>query len=310
MRAFGLVGIIVLVLVAVSPTLPQTKDAGGKPAAKGNKNSPGDKATSRALLASLQIETKTQDFGDTVKFGELLGLMREQLQMRHNRDVDFFVDEEAYREETSSDAPNINDVEIRLKTLGPKVTYQNLLRHALQRLPAKFAFVVRSGRVEIVPYARTAKEYMLNQTFHVDFKERNLDSALEELSDLTGVSIILDARAKQKAQTPISARFHDDVALQDAARMLTDMADLKMVYLVTGLYVTTPEHAKEMQKELKELYEPKAPSGAIAVPGGGAPGIGIGPGAPPGGMFGIEQIPSPLAPPLPPAKRREGGAAA
>ena len=28
--------------------------------------------------------------------------------------------------------------------------------------------------------------------------------------------------------------------------MLTDMAELKIVYLVTGLYITTPDHAKEI----------------------------------------------------------------
>ena len=70
----------------------------------------------------------------------------------------------------------------------------------------------------------------------------------------------MDARIKQKAQTPVTARFRNDVALQDAVRMLTDMAELKIVYLVTGMYVTTPEHAQVMQKELKQLYgSPSAP---------------------------------------------------
>lgn len=150
--------------------------------------------------------------------------------------------------------------------------------------------LVRAGRVEIVPSVYATKEYMLNQNVEVAFKARPLADALEELSDMTGVSLVIDPRANEKAQMPVTARFNNDVALQDAVRMLTEMAELKMVYLVTGIFITTPERARIMEKELKRAYQiPSAfPQNPMMIP----PMMGFPP------PF---DTPSPLAPPLPPA---------
>jgi hypothetical protein len=247
------------------------------------------KVTSRTILAHLETPLKEAGpFTEMLKVSELLNLVHDVMKGM-NAPVTVIVDDEAYREM----APDFDifATELRLKQLPANPTMMHILRQAVKALPVKSALVIRAGKVEIVPVERTAKEYLLNQTFHAEFTERRLDQALEELSDLTGVSIVLDPRAKQKIQTPVSARFHDDVALQDAVRLLTDMAELKVVYLVTGLYITTPEHAKVLQKELKEIYERPImpiPADGLVVP-----------------MLGTPPEPaSPLAPPLPPAKRR------
>ena len=288
MRVSLTLGAFLLALAAVAPVSAQ---------AKGDKEKAAAMPTSRAILSSLQVEVASRDFTQTTKFNELLDLARDTLKSS-GREVIFAVDDEAFREE-SNDVPVPSDALIHLKNLPAKTTINHMLRQALKQLPVKSAFVVRAGRVDIVPLSRTSKEYMLNQTFYVDFKDRPLTLALEEISDLTGVSIVIDARAKQKAQSPVTARFHDDVALQDAVRMLTEMAELKIVYLVTGIYITTPEHANVMQKELKQLYEgpqtvPGGPLGGPSIPGGG--GFGAPPYFPPDL--------SPLAPPLPPARKQ------
>ena len=298
MRVSLTLGMLLFALAAVAPVSAQ---------AKKEKEKASTAPTSRAVLSSLQVEIGSTDFANLMKFSELLHLSREKLQTT-GQEVTFALDDEAYRDE-NPDAPRIYESEVHLKGLPPKTTVMYLLRQALKQLPVKSAFVVRAGRVDIVPLSRTSKEYMLNQTFHVDFKERLLALALEELSDLTGVSIVIDARAKQKAQTPVTARFHDDVALQDAVRMLTEMAELKIVYLVTGIYITTPEHATVMQKELKQLYEGQhnLPGGAFGgsfLPGGLG---GQGPGPNPMLQFPLE---SPLAPPLPPSRKQRLDAAA
>ena len=59
-------------------------------------------------------------------------------------------------------------------------------------------------------------------------------AALDDLSALTGLSIIVDPRAKPKAQTALTAPFNGDVALRDAVLMLAEMAELKPVFLTTG----------------------------------------------------------------------------
>jgi hypothetical protein len=306
MRTILVLGTLVFALVVITPLSAQTRiDKGKATEGKPGKDKAAQRLTSRAVLANLQTEIKLADLGPSIKLSEMLDYFGGHLKER-GREVVFSVDEEAYRDE-APDAPNVFDTNINLRGLPAKTSIQAALRYAVQRLPIKSAFLVREGKVDIVPIARTAKEYMLNQTFYADFKQRPLDEALEELSDLTGVSIVMDARVKEKALTPVSARFHDDVAVQDAARMLADMADLKIVYLVTGIYVTTPDHAKEMQRELKDLYEPRTapfgPMGGFGVPPG-AGGIGPGPGTPQ-----IELPVSPLAPPLPPSRRvREAGA--
>jgi D-ribose pyranose/furanose isomerase RbsD len=265
-------------------------------------------STSRNVLANLQHEVKSADFGDAMKFSEFLQMTREVLQ-NNNKPVTMVMDDEAFREE-NPDLKDILEHQIHLRNLPARASVQLLLRQALKQLPVKSAYVIRAGKVDIVPYARTGKEYMLNQTFFAEFKERRLDQALEELSELTGVSIVVDARAKQKTQTPVTARFNDDVALQDAVRMLTDMAELKMVYLVTGIYVTTPERAQTLQKELKHIYEGETP--AVAAPAAGPGPIGPGGiGAGPRGLGGpvpdpimVSPLESPLAPPLPPRPKR------
>ncbi len=276
--------------------------ASGPLHAQGKKEKEKAAVTSRTILADLQVEMNSQPFRETIKLSDFLALMHDQLQAR-GKAVSFVVAEEAYRDE-NADAPALLDQQITLRNLPAKASANHLLRQALKQMPMKSAFVIRAGKVEIVPLSRTAKEYMLNQTFHVDFSERRLDQALEELSELTGVSIIVDVRAKQKLQTAITARFHDDVALQDAVRMLTDMAELKVVYLVTGLYITTPEHAPVMRKELKALYEPTAERVEMCIPG--LPGIGF-PGM--GGAPPPLLEPSPLSPPLPPSIKKRVEAA-
>jgi len=280
------VGLIVFAL-AVAPLSAQTVSTKVKRPAI---------VSSSTILANLQFEVNGTPFRKEMTFGELLDLAGNHLQKK-GRPVILDLNEEAFYllhppNAMMTGEPGVRDWQIHLTRLPAKTTIMNVLREVTTWAQPKAAIIVRAGKVEIVPVELTAKEYMLNQTFSADFKDQRLDVALEELSELTGVTIVLDARAKAKTQTPVTARFRDDVALQDAVRMLADMADLKPVYLVTGLYVTTPNNAKMMEKELRQIYEP-APVMPLAFPI--RPNAGPPP-APP------EM--SPLTPPLPPARYR------
>jgi hypothetical protein len=268
---------IVLLTLSTAPCLSAQGDKPGK--------KPATAPTAREILASLQTEIPTADLKKQApSLGDLLQKRIPDALKLDDREITFSVDDAAYREEVPELA-SIQESELRnLQNLPPRMTINQLLRHVLKQLPVPSAFVVRAGRVDIVPLSHTSKDHMLNQTFYVEFKDRPLAQALDELSELTGVSIVVDARAKERAQTPVSARFHDDVALQDAVRMLTDMSELKLVYLVTGIYVTTPERSTVMQKELKQLYEGPEPA--------------------PGQAPLLDPLSSPLVPPLPPRLRK------
>jgi hypothetical protein len=90
------------------------------------------------------------------------------------------------------------------------------------------------------------------------FEKRPLEDALRELSELTDVSVVLDAsRAKETARLPVTATFKN-VAVDTAVRLLADLAELKMVRVDNVLYVTTAENAarfpsaREERKSAKE----------------------------------------------------------
>ncbi len=286
MRAPLPLGLILAALIAAAPLQAQPKK---------KKEAPPTALTTRAVVARLQLEIDTAPLRERMKFKEFLKIISADLEA-HNREVTFDVNVEAFVERYGADAPNPYEEEILIISHRKRAPAIDLLNQAVRQIGRASGdsgrLVIRGGRVEIMPASYTVKEFLLNESVRADFKEQRLDLALEELSDLTGVSIVIDARAKRKAQTTVTARFNGDVAVQDAVRMLTDMAELKIVYLVTGIYVTTPEHAKGMQKELKDLYEPKGAPAPVGMPGFGGP--------PPDPFF--DPPISPLAPPLPPMR--------
>ena len=308
MRIAVTFGLVVIVLAVGAFTFSQTEakdrtkapekeEKGETPlAADQVRKAPQEKSavglTSRAILARLQSEVETEVFKDRIKFKVYLDILTDKLDAR-DRSVTIEVDVEAFQQNVGRDAPNPLEEEVAFTGNRKRARVIDLLSQAVKQVGGSAAFIIRAGRVDIVPLVHTSKEYLFNQTVRVDFKDQRLDAALEEISDLTGVSIVIDPRAKEKVKVPVTARFNDDVAMQDAVRMLTDMAELKIVYLVTGMYITTPDHAKVMQKELKDLYEPKSPAGIFGWPD--RPQLG-----------GPEPSESPLAPPLPPPGLRGG----
>lgn len=240
-------------------------------------------------LANIEIELR--DFLNPMSFKEFLGLLQDKLPAKQK--VPLFIDWKAFAEDFPDAYGGVEGLySSQIKPLAvteskdAKTTLARILDLGLGQLPTDTAYVIRGNAIDITTRQRTRREYLLNQTFFKNFEERPLHDALNDLSDLSGVSIILDRRVKEKDRTAVTAKFRNDVALQDAVRMLAEMAELKVVHLVTGLFVTTPEHALGMQKELRKLYEPYAP------PGGGPA---------PFGVPGLEV--SPLTPPLPPPPR-------
>lgn len=122
----------------------------------------------------------------------------------------------------------------------------------LQLLVAQFdeesTLLIRKNRVEITTKKAAARDNLLKQTFVASFEQQPLEFILEDLAAITGVSVVVDGRSKEKIRTPVSARFHNDVPLRDALRMVTETAELKLVFLPGGVFVTTPAHAEVLEK--------------------------------------------------------------
>jgi hypothetical protein len=100
------------------------------------------------------------------------------------------------------------------------------------------------------------------------FARRPLDEALQELSDQTGVNVLLDtSRAGEKAKAAVSARLAN-VPVDTAVRLLANQAELHVVLVDNALVVTTSDNAETLQTE-QEKANRHGLDGALFV--GGAP---------------------------------------
>ncbi len=226
---------------------------------------PGKKSFAE-IHQNLQTLMDTTVFQKPLTLKEFIGLFYEQLHAQ-GRGFSIVVRGELFKEENPDEHPEERSVyentQVDLPPWYKQSTAGQLLEAALAQIKTGNAtYLVRAGRVEILTKTRASKEHLLNQTFFADFKNLPLEDALDELGERTGVSVVIDGRAKDMKKTAITARFRNDVAVQDAVRILAEMADLKLVHLPTGLFVTTAEQAQKFRKELKDIYEPGVP-GAI-----------------------------------------------
>ncbi len=180
-------------------------------------------------------------------------------------DVRFHLREEAFVDPTSlqpikefGDTPVASDRPI---PRGRNLRLDAVLRAVLAPVGLKHpgtqpTFLVRvGGVVEVTTLQEVRKEILdqgqslLSPVATVAFDRTPLDAALRHLSaggyDL---SIVLDARAADKAKTPITARFAN-VPLDTVVRLLADMADLRMVRLDNVLYVTGKDNVEPLRKQ-------------------------------------------------------------
>jgi hypothetical protein len=97
----------------------------------------------------------------------------------------------------------------------------------------------------------TVRDPSLTQLIDAHFpasEHRSLEDALRELSDQSGINVIVDAKVGDKAKTAVSATM-SNTPLDTAVRLLADMADLKAVAIDNVMYVTTKAHAKALEAE-------------------------------------------------------------
>src|SRR5262245_9169182 len=118
----------------------------------------------------------------------------------------------------------------------------------LQASPVETTFVIRHGIVEITPAKCATLDKLLQQKILANYEQKRLDEVLNDLAEQTGVSVQLDSRAKEKHAMPVTALFRNDTSLRDVLTIVANMADLQVVELATGVYVTTPSNADVLRK--------------------------------------------------------------
>ncbi len=170
---------------------------------------------------------------------------------------------------------------VRGMTLGQIL--HDLLAQVNSSGPRGVTFVVRGSQIVIVPpylvpFARTLTEgpdyqpilnpdiiedQVQGPSVSINVQNKPLADVLRELADGTGTNIILDGRAKEEGQTPISSTLQN-VRLFTALRVLADMANLQPTTLGNVYYITSRQNADRLhlQEWLKPMPGSSAPKAA------------------------------------------------
>jgi hypothetical protein len=247
-----------LALTAVAVALPaihfaRSEDpAPAQPKKDAAAASPKLRETQRVLrLLQDDVDISKAVEGGKLQLKDVVELLSGQLSAKNGKPVSIFVDVQAFKD-ADPDVADVDSVlcaEIDLKGVPKTMPVSTLLHLALSKLPKNNGtYLIRQNMIEITTQAQSQPYNLLRRKVAAAFHNSPLDAALEELSELTGASIVIDGRVGDKAKTPVSATFRNDTALGSALQMLTDSAGLRLVVLEEGLYVTTPENAARMKK--------------------------------------------------------------
>ena len=94
--------------------------------------------------------------------------------------------------------------------------------------------MIRSDHIEVTTFRYARPEFFavgnLTPTVNVELDKCPLHEALQQLSDLSGISVVVDGRAGDNAKTGVTATLNN-VPIDTAVLILADMADLRPVAL-------------------------------------------------------------------------------
>ncbi len=115
----------------------------------------------------------------------------------------------------------------------------------------------------------------LRQRVNVDFNKIEFASALKQLSKETSVNLVLDSNHEKEGAAKVSLQL-EDVPLETAVRLLSEMAGLKALRLSNVLFVTTKDHAAELRQDPDWIQQgqpvqPNPQPPGIFVPPAGVP---------------------------------------
>jgi hypothetical protein len=175
--------------------------------------------------------------------------------------------------------PNDLPVAARLKDVKLKVGLRTIAsQHNLA--------VAAVGDTIILTTAEVALQRLLRQSVDVDAAGQPLAEALKRLARLTGPNIVIDPRQAKAGQVAVTLQV-EDVPLETAVRLLSELAGLKPARVGNVLFVTNEERADKLKND-GDLVPVSTPTGPIAMPPPAAPIAG-----------GVVVPPPPVAPPAP-----------
>lgn len=244
-------------------------------------------ASAGALRVALKNIAEVPADPQTSLAAVLTGLSN-KLRADHKLDVDFHINEAAFKADGIEDAREIRPVANAPLAAAGKATLENYLRKVLNRVQngSGATYLLRKDGIEITTVQAARAQIWGGHKgpflplIHTQFDKKPLDEALKELVDLTDHNIVLDVRVENGKQ-PVTARFLN-TPLDTAVTLLADMAGLSTYLQDNVIYVTTRENALRWETRNKKnpAEDPDNPGPRI---GTGVRGH-LGPVAPPMGL--------------------------
>jgi hypothetical protein len=152
-----------------------------------------------------------------------------------------------------------------VETIDPVegLTRADILKRLIGKIPndgdkTAPTYVLRPRHLEITTRGAMMHEFYPGRLYahlpslaYAAFKQTPLREALVELAHATESTVVLDPKSAEAAKTKVTAEFLG-VPADAAVQVLADMAGLKLVRLETVYYVTTPENAALLRKEVNK----------------------------------------------------------
>jgi hypothetical protein len=161
-------------------------------------------------------------------------------------DLTIMIKESAFKADGISE--NAADTPVGLPRMS-NVALNTILQLLAEQIKGSF-LITPDGIVFTTPQRTRPEDWLtvrsLPPLVTVHFARRGLRGALEELSHMTGVSVVLDRRVHGEPRLNTTL---NNVPLDTAVRLLADMSDLDVVAVDSVLYVTDKPNAEKLQRE-------------------------------------------------------------
>lgn len=198
----------------------------------------------RTFSRALDCLMSLKDLGKVATLKEVLGALQARLD-KDKIDLPIVVDLTAFGRGSA-----IYDAPISLPHSVRPVPVATVFRLVFESLPLQATYVLGPGSIEITTLEKANGNIRLRQNVSAAFDSVALEKALQRLSDLSGVCITIDPRVREEAKREISGTFFNST-LRATLVILSDMADLKAVFIDNSVYITNPERQKLLLKEQK-----------------------------------------------------------
>jgi hypothetical protein len=155
-------------------------------------------AENNALLHNLKENLDITPFQNVeMNLKEFCALVMEKFAAK-GKDCPILVDLEAFKREKNPNDDSILDTVVRMPPFPKRIPAIAALQIALSQSQTPATFLIIKGKVIITTKKQASTNQLLKQTVTASFNARPLADASEELSAITGASIVVDGRLGEK----------------------------------------------------------------------------------------------------------------